>query len=610
MARVARLLLLGVGQLSTLIGAVMGGLFVTLEIGRRAGGDGAGLAVLLAAALPALILIPALAALSRPFSRQVVLRWASMYVVFVSLPFAFLQEYWLLWWGLVSLGLAVVLPLRASLAHTAAREMHAGATRMRTAALFYSFAAVFVGAVAGYALSRHEGPGLPLPFGYALGFFALALATTLTPPFRRDQTAPRDAHTGASVWRDVWEAPAFRWALPLGGVIRGGFWALLLWLFLTLPSTLPERLHALTLFILGAAVACLLLTIEGHPRRLLGFLPWALVALAVVLLLAAFAEDPLDLVPALGWIAGFLLPPLHSALEMELHEAERLPAEALRRAADVLAALLWGGLLLLAHNLLGVSVAALLFVLAVFALAGAIAAFIQRRRDTAELVLEGLMLPFWRVHATGPGLTLMPPRGPVILLANHASWFDPIFLGKVSPRKLLPMMTSVFYDSPKLNWLMRLGEAIRVESARFRRETPELDEAVATLDRGQALLVFPEGAMRRRDEQWLRHFGQGIVRILRERPHTPVITCWIEGNWGSYFSYRDGLPTKNKRMDFWRSIRVALAAPRHIDPALLEDQRAARRHLMELVAKTRTLLGLEAAPLQNVHEDALEEEKA
>jgi 1-acyl-sn-glycerol-3-phosphate acyltransferase len=159
------------------------------------------------------------------------------------------------------------------------------------------------------------------------------------------------------------------------------------------------------------------------------------------------------------------------------------------------------------------------------------------------------------------------------------------------------MMTSIFYDKPILRWLMvRVVHAIRVEASEFRREAPELQEAISALDRGECVVVFPEGRMRRRDNQLLHRFGQGIWHILRERPTTPVIPCWIEGGWGSYFSYCNGPPTTNKRFDLWRRIDVAISQPEIIQAAVLADHLATRLHLMQACLESRRHLGLESRP--------------
>jgi 1-acyl-sn-glycerol-3-phosphate acyltransferase len=187
----------------------------------------------------------------------------------------------------------------------------------------------------------------------------------------------------------------------------------------------------------------------------------------------------------------------------------------------------------------------------------------------------------------------------VIVVANHSSWLDPMWLAKVLPRSMIPMMTSVYFDHWLLRWTMiYLADAIRVEASGFRRDIPELKKAIEALDLGKCLVIFPEGRLRRSDEQPLKMFGQGIWHILRERPQVPVVVCWIEGGWGCYFSYLKGPPTKNKPIDFQRPIGVAVGEPEMIAAEILSDHRKTRQYLMEKCGQTRKYLELEPIALQ------------
>ena len=78
----------------------------------------------------------------------------------------------------------------------------------------------------------------------------------------------------------------------------------------------------------------------------------------------------------------------------------------------------------------------------------------------------------------------------------------------------------------------------------------------------------------------LRQFGQGVWHILKETPHTQVVVFWIEGGWGSYASYRNGPPMKNKRLDFRRRIDIAVEKAQEVPPEVLADHRTTRRYLM------------------------------
>jgi 1-acyl-sn-glycerol-3-phosphate acyltransferase len=228
-------------------------------------------------------------------------------------------------------------------------------------------------------------------------------------------------------------------------------------------------------------------------------------------------------------------------------------------------------------------------------------------REFLELLTEFMIWPLYSIKGRGPGLDDFPMQGPLLIVANHSAWLDPVWLAKVLPRRLTPMMTSIFYDKPILRWLMvRVVHAIRVEASAFRREAPELQEAINALDRGECVVVFPEGRMRRRESQFLHRFGQGIWHILRERPSTPVIPCWIHGGWGSYFSYYNGPPTTNKRFDLMRRIEVSVSNAEMIPGTILSDHLATRKHLMQACLEVRKLLGLEsptASPLIIEEED-------
>src|SRR5207248_9536845 len=114
--------------------------------------------------------------------------------------------------------------------------------------------------------------------------------------------------------------------------------------------------------------------------------------------------------------------------------------------------------------------------------------------------------------------------GPLVIIANHTAWLDPLWLAKVVDRSLTPLMTSRYYDVPILHWLMAsVAGAIRVQAATFRRDVPEICQAVEVLDRQGCLVLFPEGSMRRKEEHPMRPFGRGIWGILHERPGTPVL---------------------------------------------------------------------------------------
>ncbi len=215
------------------------------------------------------------------------------------------------------------------------------------------------------------------------------------------------------------------------------------------------------------------------------------------------------------------------------------------------------------------------------------------RRPCFEQLVVTLTWPLYRVRAVGPGLERFPRTGPLLVIANHTAYLDPVWVMQLLPRDLTAMAHSFYYRWRAFHWFMaHILNVIPVGGEGYRREPTELAEAVRRLDRGEALLVFPEGWVRRKADEPLRRFAQGPGLILRERPATPVVACWIEGGWGSLTSFRDGPPFRNKRLDWRRPIIVAVAAPVVLDPDVLADPRRTREVLREMCLGARALLDL------------------
>jgi 1-acyl-sn-glycerol-3-phosphate acyltransferase len=376
-----------------------------------------------------------------------------------------------------------------------------------------------------------------------------------------------------------------------------------LWAWTAAATTLlgglaPEALtfSSLVWFLVGHLLGHIV-CFFGHPHRRLGWIPWGWTGLSVI----AFVIG--DVAHADRWFCAFGA--CHGLVDVPLgYVVEQLPLRhwqsffARLLAAKVVSAL--GGWALAAMILPGAASAAdpwensprmgLWF--AGVAAAGMTAYSLWTLfRETLELIAASALWPVYRIRCRGPGIAYFPLYGPVIVIANHAAFFDPCWLGKIVPRRITPMMTSAFYDVPILHWLMkRVIRAIRVQESSYRYEVPELKEALVRLDEGECLVIFPEGNLRREDSKLLRRFGQGIWHILRERPLTPVVPCWIDGNWGSFFSHWHGPPMKNKSPDFLRRITVLMAPPLLVPPAVLEEHQQTRQYLMNAVADLRKML--------------------
>lgn len=561
-----------------------------------------------ATALPCVALAPVNGAISNSLPRRLVLVASAAFCLLAVAAFALADGGWLWCVAVVALGAAVYGPTRYAVLPAAAAD--AGVPLPRVNALVEAGAggAIVAGLVLGGRLYRESWVGLAAPVALTLALSLLAVLTALPVRFASD-VRRREPATDAVMgfFRDcgriVRDAGARGALLGIAGlralvaVAAGAVVAVTLLQGESIAGDAVGRLLGNALWILaGAAAGSLLAGLQGHPRRALGLVPVGLTGLFGALAWAAATGETGPVTCALaGAFAGLANVPLMASYQRDLPDDARgngmavlsaVGYVAMGAATGVLGSLAYGGVLTPPGQLVAVAGLAAL---------GALLAWRFLLREVIELVTEVAVGCMYRIRGRGPGMEHCPAKGPVLIIANHSAWLDPLWVGKVIPRRLIPMMTSEFYDLPVLRFLMtRIVRAIRVPNTRFRREAPELREAVAALDRGECLVIFPEGRLRRREDEAVGPFGQGVWHILRERPATPVIACWIEGGWGSYFSYRGGPPTVGKRFDWRRPIDIGAGPPAPMPAELLEDHRAARAYLRDACLQARTYLGLPA----------------
>jgi 1-acyl-sn-glycerol-3-phosphate acyltransferase len=213
------------------------------------------------------------------------------------------------------------------------------------------------------------------------------------------------------------------------------------------------------------------------------------------------------------------------------------------------------------------------------------------RRPIGECLGEWPIRVMYRFRAIGPGMETLPRTGPLLVIANHATYLDPCWVMIRLPRDLTPIMYGEYFNKWGLHFYMKhLINAIPSGVGNVRRETPEIDEMIRRLDRGEGVLIFPEGWVRRKVHEELRRFAQGAWRVLKERPATPVVACWIEGGWGSWTSFWNGPPMKGKPIDFRRPITIYVAPPVVLDAETLADRHATREKLQQMVLDARAQL--------------------
>jgi 1-acyl-sn-glycerol-3-phosphate acyltransferase/predicted Zn-dependent protease with MMP-like domain len=526
------------------------------------------------------------------------------------------------WWcvgvGLNMLGTAFYSPTRYAMLPAIAQDAHIPLPRVNGWIEMGCAVGIVGGLLLGVQLAPESWNGVPAVLLLIAMLNGIGLVTAIPAEFALDVVRPESPGRAVvdffgdfkRIWNDRIARASMLGLASLMALVLTGSGAIMVYKGVFAPNADQGLLqHCLLLIALGSGLGSFLASLQGHPYRTMGLVPIGVLGLLAAMVWVVADSDPRWPMLLLGLAGGLANVPLRAVYQAEVPADARGNAMAVSNTAERLMQITLAILLLALVHFASLSPLGQMIALLVLAAIYVAVACWALLRPALEQFIEIILWPIFRFHFYGPGLDKVPLNGPVLVVANHTAWFDPLWLAKVLPRKVIPMMTSDFYDLPVMRTLMRrvIG-AIRVQAATFRREAPELDEAIAALDRGECVVLFPEGLLRRRAEPHVRYFGRGVWHILRQRPNTPVVVCWVEGGWGSFTSYDKGPPTKNKRPDFWCPIGIAVTEPEVLPAEILADNRATRRHLMERCVNARGLMGLEVPALDTERDEKAEAE--
>ena len=125
----------------------------------------------------------------------------------------------------------------------------------------------------------------------------------------------------------------------------------------------------------------------------------------------------------------------------------------------------------------------------------------------------------------------LPRSGPVIVVANHISNFDPVALGHFliwHGRWPRPLAKSELWHLPVIGWLAGSLAQIPVER-RTGRAGESLTAAAEALSRGECVVIYPEGTITSDPDGWPMTGRPGAARPAPETG-APVLPI---GPWGA-----------------------------------------------------------------------------
>lgn len=114
------------------------------------------------------------------------------------------------------------------------------------------------------------------------------------------------------------------------------------------------------------------------------------------------------------------------------------------------------------------------------------------------------------------------PRGPAVVVANHPSALDPLFIGAAVPERLLFIAAKEFLSLRAVGWAMLTYGCIPIRRGQI--DIAAIRESLDALTMGRKLVVFPEGGVSPSPRP-----PQRGAALIAARAQVPIVPAVIRG---------------------------------------------------------------------------------
>jgi 1-acyl-sn-glycerol-3-phosphate acyltransferase len=184
----------------------------------------------------------------------------------------------------------------------------------------------------------------------------------------------------------------------------------------------------------------------------------------------------------------------------------------------------------------------------------------------------------WVIYTLGfslrtEGSLHLPRQGPVLLIANHESFLDPVAVGLAARRKINYLARKTLFNNPVFGKYLRSVGSVPVDQDGVAKEG--IKTSLELLKAGRALLIFPEGERTLTGQ--MNPFKPGISLLIK-RVKAPIVPVGVAG---AYEAYPRGqlLPRLSPLFWPWPKGAVAVSIGKPIAPGRLAD--LGREQLLE-----------------------------
>jgi 1-acyl-sn-glycerol-3-phosphate acyltransferase len=123
----------------------------------------------------------------------------------------------------------------------------------------------------------------------------------------------------------------------------------------------------------------------------------------------------------------------------------------------------------------------------------------------------------------------MPRKGPVLLIANHESFLDPLAIGLAVRRHIYFLARKTLFHPPWFGNFLRSVNCVPVDQEGIAKEG--LRTCLDLFKANQPVLVFPEGE--RASDGQMQTFKPGIALLMKKMP-VPIVPVGVAGAYEAY----------------------------------------------------------------------------
>lgn len=143
----------------------------------------------------------------------------------------------------------------------------------------------------------------------------------------------------------------------------------------------------------------------------------------------------------------------------------------------------------------------------------------------------GLLIIRTAYRSRTANVDFLPEKGGALLLPNHVTFADAFFISAACPRPVRFVMDDAVLKYPPVRWFCSIFNTVNIRRGQSREA---LRLTIEAIEQGDVVCFFAEGQLTRTGA--LNELKRG-VELISAKITAPLVPLWIDGAWGSVFSF-------------------------------------------------------------------------